>query len=366
MPDDITPHATPITPTGEPTWYPPAQDDAQQATPEPSGVRYVFFGKDGLRAGWSLLLFLLVTYALAVAGIVLVHRLTGSAYMPKRGAATPPLAVWFYSHGIPVLAALLTAAGMSRLERRPMARYGLGTLRGRAGQALYGFVSGLVAFSLLIGVLWARHLLVFDAQLLHGTAVLQWGLVWLLTFLCVGLSEEYLTRGYAQFTVSRGLAGIAGALGAGDVTRKRIGFWCAALFFSFLFGFGHKSNPGESPVGLWAAGLIGLVFAFSLWRTGSLWWAIAWHGAWDWAESFLYGTADSGSAILHPLWQTHPQGPTLLSGGLTGPEGSVIVLAVIALTAAQIAWTLRPQHGAPSRPEYWPTTPDVQGLSHLP
>lgn len=362
MPDDITPHTSPIATGGEHTWFPPAQDDNQlQSRPPASGLRYVFFGADGLRAGWSLLLFLLITYVLAAAGILLARRLTGTTYTPKRGLAAHPLSVWLYTHGIPLGAALLAAAGMSRVERRPMARYGLGTLQGRTGQALYGFVSGLITFSLLVGVLWWRHLLVFDAKLLSGAAMLQWGVVWLLTFMCIGMSEEYLTRGYAQFTLSRGLAGIAGALGASDTVRKRVGFWCAALFFSYLFGFGHKSNPGESPVGLWAAGLIGLVFAFSLWRTGSLWWAIAWHGAWDWAESFLYGTADSGNAILHPLWQTHPQGPTLLSGGLTGPEGSVFVLAAIALTATQIALTLKSQRGAPSFLATWPTKPDVYG-----
>ena len=130
--------------------------------------------------------------------------------------------------------------------------------------------------------------------------------------------------------------------------RKAVGFWIAALFFSFIFGFGHKNNPGESPIGLVAAGLIGLVFAFSLWRTGSLWWAVGWHAAWDWAESFFYGTADSGGLSQHRLLATHPQGPVLQSGGLTGPEGSVYVLLVILLTALLVAFTLKAQPGSPA------------------
>jgi uncharacterized protein len=55
---------------------------------------------------------------------------------------------------------------------------------------------------------------------------------------------------------------------------KAFGFWTAALLLSILFGVGHKQNPGESPIGLLAAGLAGLVFSLSLWRTGSLWWAM--------------------------------------------------------------------------------------------
>ncbi len=360
MPDRITPQATPIAPAGEPAWFPPPQDDNQQpAMPPHSGIRHIFFGAEGLRAGWSLLLFLLLLALISFAGTSLAHLLTGNKYMPVRGVPSHPLTVWFYTHGAPLVGAILAAAAMSRVERRPLERYGLGSLRGRTGQALYGFLSGLITFSLLIGVLYSQQLLVFDAKLLTGSAALKWGLIWLATFLCVGFSEEYLTRGYAQFTLSRGLAGIAGALGLSDATRKRVGFRCAALFFSYLFGFGHKGNAGESPVGLWSAGLIGLVFAFSLWRSGSIWWAIAWHGAWDWAESFLYGTADSGGAILHPLFRTHPRGALLLSGGPTGPEGSVFVLGIIALTALLIAFTLKPQPGSPSLPDTWATGPEA-------
>jgi hypothetical protein len=72
-----------------------------------------------------------------------------------------------------------------------------------------------------------------------------------------------------------------------------------------------------------AAGLAGLVFCFALYRTGSLWWAIGIHAAWDWSQSFLYGVADSGLMAEGHLFATHPVGKPILSGGLTGPEGSV-------------------------------------------
>ena len=37
-----------------------------------------------------------------------------------------------------------------------------------------------------------------------------------------------------------------------------------------------------------------MVFCLSLWRTGSLWWAVGFHAAWDWAQSFLYGVVWNG------------------------------------------------------------------------
>ena len=110
-----------------------------------------------------------------------------------------------------------------------------------------------------------------------------------------------------------------------------LGFWTAALVFSILFGLGHGKNPGESPIGLLSAGLAAMVFCLSLWRTGSLWWAIGFHASWDWAQSFLYGVADSGIMVQHHLLSTHPIGKPILSGGATGPEGSIFILAIMVL-----------------------------------
>jgi uncharacterized protein len=111
-----------------------------------------------------------------------------------------------------------------------------------------------------------------------------------------------------------------------------------------VFGFMHKSNSGESPFGLVAAALIALVFSLSLWRLGHLWWAIGFHTAWDWAESFFYGTPDSGTVSAGRLMQAHPSGAVLLSGGATGPEGSVWIVLVVVL-AAVFVWMTQPDHG---------------------
>lgn len=84
----------------------------------------------------------------------------------------------------------------------------------------------------------------------------------------------------------------------------------------------------------------GTVFCLSLWRTGSLWWAIGFHASWDWAQSFLYGVADSGLIVQHHLLATHPVGKPILSGGATGPEGSIFILPVMAVVSCIIIFTL--------------------------
>jgi len=77
-----------------------------------------------------------------------------------------------------------------------------------------------------------------------------------------------------------------------------------------------------------------------LWRTGSLWWAIGFHASWDWAQSFLYGVADSGLMVEYHLLGTHALGTPLMSGGTTGPEGSIFVLPLLAVISFIIMFTL--------------------------
>ena len=173
--------------------------------------------------------------------------------------------------------------------------------------------------------------------------MLHYALVWLGGFVLVALAEEIFTRGYLQFTLTRGFGEIYRWLFS-ESRANALGFWTAALVLSFYFGFGHRTNPGESPIGMFSAGLIGLAFCLSIWRTGSLWWAIGFHAAWDWAQSFLYGVADSGLIIQGRLFATHPVGKPVLSGGLTGPEGSIFILPVVALAAVVIQLTLPRTH----------------------
>ena len=110
-----------------------------------------------------------------------------------------------------------------------------------------------------------------------------------------------------------------------------------AFLLCLPFGAHAWSNPGESPVGLVGVGAASLIFCLSLWYTGSLWWAVGFHAAWDWGQSYFYGTADSGLVAQGHLFREHPVGRPLWSGGATGPEGSVIVLPLLLVIALLMA-----------------------------
>jgi membrane protease YdiL (CAAX protease family) len=178
----------------------------------------------------------------------------------------------------------------------------------------------------------------------HGAGILGWGAAQLLGFLLVGLLEEYLFRGYLQFTLTRGLVWLGNLISPPNA--RSIAFWAASLLTSTLFLFAHTGNTGEDKFGLLSVFLAGVVFVVALWRTGSLWWAIGFHMAWDWAQSFLYGVPDSGQLVQGRLFATHPSGNVLLSGGTVGPEGSIILVPVLALVVVVLLYT----HPSPQPP----------------
>jgi membrane protease YdiL (CAAX protease family) len=345
MSDEITPHAHPIANTGEPEWFPPPEDDQVAIDrPKPSTVRTIFRGPDGLRAGWVLLLWFLFIGLIGAVVTKTLHALLNGRIPPH---TTPE---WLLMTNSAMLFLITGTAGyiVSRIEGRTWSEYGFGPLRGRFREFVVGLFWGFAMLSLLVGALWKSGFLVFHGFVLHGAgSIVLWALLFAVSFLFTGFFEEFAFRGFPQFTLTRGIAGILRAVGMED-HAKAVAFWITAILMAILFGAVHASNDGEAKMGVYAAGVIGFVFAFSVWRTGSLWWAIGFHTAWDWAESYFYGTADSGMSLPHRLMTAVPQGNVFYSGGTVGPEGSVFVWGAVVLTALVIALTLKPQPGSPA------------------
>lgn len=294
-------------------------------------MQRIFIGDEGLRAGWGLLLFILLFAAPLFTVLHLIHL--------KENRNEPVGPTFLLTlEGLQFIWAVVVTWIMSKIEGRPIGVYGLGGHH-KAARFFAGLSWGVLFLSLLVLILSKTGLLIIDKRLLFGSDILRYGAIWLVGFLFVALLEEYLVRGYVQYTLSRGLAAIyRGAFKTSH--SEALGFWTASLIFALIFGLGHGHNAGESPIGLLSAGSISLVFCFTLWRTGSLWWAVGLHAAWDWSQSFLYGVADSGTFVKFHLLGSHPIGKPLLSGGTTGPEGSIYVLLIELLIVLVIVATL--------------------------
>jgi hypothetical protein len=126
-------------------------------------------------------------------------------------------------------------------------------------------------------------------------------------------------------------------------------FWPAALFISVVFGAAHLENPGENALGIVQVVATGLLFCLMIRRTGNLWFAIGFHAAWDWAETFFYGTPDSGLLAVGRFLNSSVHGPNWLTGGSAGPEGSVFAILILFFCALLIHFRF-PKVMYPDRP----------------
>lgn len=297
-------------------------------TPPPSGalqkhpLQRVFLNANGLRAGWSILVFAAVVLLSQLLFRWMLHPVFAKLAQAAgfiHGANPPmPLDLSLLQETTLTASVFLATWAMARIEHLPALAFGF---QGRAGVIRFvsGLVCGFLAISGFVLVLVKAGLLHLDGRLLYGPSIWLYGLGWAGFFLVVAIFEESLFRGYLLYTLTRG-----------------IGFWWGALLINCLFGYSHGINAGETPVGLFSAGAVGLVLCLSLRYTGSLWWALGFHAAWDWGESYFYGTSDSGQVAKGHLLAEHPVGNVLWSGGATGPEGSLLVLPLLAIIAAGI------------------------------
>jgi membrane protease YdiL (CAAX protease family) len=275
------------------------------AAVQPSYVRTVFLGPDGLRAGWGFAFYVAMFYPLQFVA----SRWANSVEL----GATGLWSMMLEEFGI-LVAAVVPALILARVERRPWGVYGLPARQAFGKLFWVGAMWGFASITLLLAAMYGLRLFEVGHLVLHGVRILKFALFWAVYFLLVGLFEDFHFRGYLQFTLTRG-----------------IGFWPAAVLLSSYFGWTHHSNEGERWTGLLAAALIGLFFCLTLRRTGSLWFAVGFHAAWDWGETFFYSVPDSGTMFPGHLLKTSFHGPAWLTGGMVGPEGSLLCFLVIAV-----------------------------------
>jgi membrane protease YdiL (CAAX protease family) len=272
--------------------------------------RRIFVGEQGLRAGWSVLLFFAIYQSLDTGVTATLGHFIS---LDLKGPI--PLSRAILQESSEVLCVLAATWAMARIEKRPLLSFGY-TGDHKLIRLVSGVMWGFACLSLVVGILWRAGLLIFEGQSLTGLLASKFALAWGLVFLMVGVFEESLLRGYLQYTLSRGLS-----------------FWWAALLLSVAFALGHVGNGGESLLGLLEVFAGGLVFCLSLWYTKSLFWAVGFHAGWDWAQSYFYGTPDSGLVMKEHLMSSHPSGNPLWSGGATGPEGSLLLLPLLIMMA---------------------------------
>lgn len=132
------------------------------------------------------------------------------------------------------------------------------------------------------------------------------------------------------------------------LVKEGLGRRVALVVAPLLFCAAHVSNPNESLLGLTEVALGGLVMYAAYDRTGSFYTVWGLHFSWNFTMNGLFGLANSGQALTG-LLRARVTGPTWFTGGVTGPEASVMALAFdlfwcLVLLKVSDRW-LRPREG---------------------
>lgn len=271
----------------------------------------LFNGPDGLRAGWRVALFILLSAALlavaaAAVSLILFHRLGMDIK-----TLTPSLMLALTTANLSAI--VVAIAIVARVERGSFSTYGLPFKDAFRSKFWGGIVLGFAGMTLLLLAIRLFHGFNFGSTVDPAATEARYGALYALGFLLVGFFEELMMRSYLLYTLTRG-----------------VGFWWAAAVSSVIFALVHLGNSGEGAIGIFAVFCAGMLFCFFVRRTGNLWFAIGFHVAWDWAQTYFYGVPDSGITAAGNLFHSHFTGPQWLTGGSVGPEGSYLVFVILA------------------------------------
>jgi hypothetical protein len=227
-----------------------------QTPPADSITKRIFIGPNGLRGGWRLLIFMAIVVAMSRVAQMIIRRFFPAALEPAQITPMRIIAPDLLFCFILAVAAWI----MSKIEGRRLGQYGLPRSEALRKNFWVGLLIGLLGTSSTVLAIFALHGVRFTSAAIHGTAILTAAAAWGLAFLLSGLAEEFLFRGYAQFTLTTGM-----------------GFWPSAFLFSGLFGLVHATNGGETVLGDLSVVSFGLLLCLFLRRTGNLWCAVGFH-----------------------------------------------------------------------------------------
>jgi hypothetical protein len=270
-----------------------------------------------LHAGWRLGLFILL---LALLGLLTASLFYVFHFPPqlRHGVLQPfPLLVSAVTVASLILGA--TVLCLRYLEGRPVATVGLPTNPLPYPGIIAGLGLGAIVPICTAGTLWMigyasiERCRLSSADLLHATLPMVGSTLLLATW------EEMAFRGYPLQLLSE----IGGP-------------WLATSLTGLLFGLAHSGNPGASPLGFANTVLNGVLLAWVVIQSGSLWLACGYHAGWNLAATNLLGLRDSGVIAPGSLLTTALTGPAWLSGSAYGFEASVLTGLTEAITLTTV------------------------------
>jgi membrane protease YdiL (CAAX protease family) len=285
-------------------------------------IKWLFVGRDGLRNGWRFLIF-----AAAIVGVAqfleqpAIAFLEAKLHVDRSALSAPSIIV---GHGFDFIVVLIVTGVIASCERRRIDSYGLPVNEAFGGFFWNGVVTGLAAVACVGAGMLVTGGMRIHGIALRGTDLITSPLLWVVAMLFVGLTEEYVFRGYALQSLWRGA-----------------GFLSAAIITTAIFAGDHLEKPHENPNDIGMIFVLGLILCISVHITGSLWWAVGWHAAFDFGQLFIIGTPNGGRIVQGRLFDVTFPGPAWITGGELGTEASYFMIPAAIATSFYVCFALR-------------------------
>ncbi len=294
-------------------------------------------GRRRPRALWRILaqyvIFFTITVLLLAPATLLVFAASGFQGGALQAAGSG--GVILASSVASLLAALATLWLAGRfLDRRRFVDFGLRLDGGWWLDLGFGLALGAVLMAAIFAVQLGMGWVSVTGALESGPSAPFWISILspIVLFLCVGIYEELIFRGYQIKNISEGLGSLIG---------PRAAILVAWLLTSSMFSVAHIPNPNSTLVSTANIALAGLMLGAGYVLTGKLAIPIGLHITWNLFQSSVFGFPVSGlDASRATFIEIQQSGPEVWTGGEFGPEaGLLTIFATILAVILTWLWT---------------------------
>ena len=173
---------------------PGAEGDASpEAMPRLPFLRRLFQGSHGLRAGWRLLIFVIVLVSSVWSLILAIRAFLAWIHFPHSTVLTPGRAI--LNETVILVGLFVTTAIFARAERRSFGEYGLPSRSAFGAKFWEGLIWGFAAISAVLLALRATGNSYFGAISPPSAGIARLAVLWTVYFVLVGVTEEFAFRG---------------------------------------------------------------------------------------------------------------------------------------------------------------------------
>ena len=279
-----------------------------------------------LRAGWRLLVFLVMLLVVAVVEGRVRAGLAGR--LPDLYEDLVRALVFA------LLIAIVLYLASRVLDHRRMSDYGFHFSRKWWTDLGFGLLLGALLLFGVLAVELAAGWVAVTGSLApsSGQPFVATILVGVLAVAAVAFGEEASYRGYPIKNLAEGLA------------RARWGVVIAVVIPAVYFGLAHTTNPNATWLTVFNIVIFGLLFGTGYVLTGELALPIGLHFGWDFVQGFVFGVVAEGRKYGSVLVLADDPSARLWTGRPYGAEGGLLgTAAFLAGFLATFAWA-RSQH----------------------